>query len=61
MQSDRTSLTVREFREAVYALSADPGTRNISRYLAASRALDDLRVDRRRRDVVEAAPAATTS
>jgi hypothetical protein len=37
------------FREAVRALSANPGATNIDRYLAASRALDDGRASRRRR------------
>lgn len=45
---------LREFREAVRALSADPGTRNIDRYLAASRALDGAQTGRRPREVAGA-------
>lgn len=43
--------TVLEFREAVLALSDDPSTRNVNRYLAASRALVEREqdVDRRPR------------
>jgi len=44
-----TARRLREFREAVHALSDDPTTRNVKRYLAASRALDGIRVGRRRR------------
>jgi hypothetical protein len=44
-----TTRKLLEFRKAVRALSADPGARNIDRYLAASRALDDVPASRRRR------------
>lgn len=47
---------LREFREAVRALSADPDPSKIDRYLAASRALDQAQPNRRRRDAVSATP-----
>jgi hypothetical protein len=37
-----TAPTLREFREAVHALFADP-MRNVDRYLAASRAIENAR------------------
>jgi hypothetical protein len=43
-----TAPTLREFQDAVHALFADPA-RNVERYLAASRAIENART--------EAAPA----
>jgi hypothetical protein len=37
-----TAPTLREFQEALHALFADP-TRNVDRYLAASRAIENAR------------------
>jgi hypothetical protein len=37
-----TAPTLREFQEAVHALFADPA-RNVDRYLAASRAIENAR------------------
>jgi uncharacterized protein (DUF2336 family) len=37
-----TAPTLREFQDAIHALFADP-TRNVDRYLAASRAIEDAR------------------
>jgi hypothetical protein len=44
-----THHTLRELREAVRALSDNPGPETVDRYLAASRALDPAHVARRRR------------
>jgi hypothetical protein len=46
---------VREFVDAVHALSADPGPANLQRYLAVSRELDESR--RPREGAAQAAPA----
>jgi hypothetical protein len=51
-----TAGKLREFREAVYALSAHPGTGNIDRYLTASRALDHDQAARRPQGAVGATP-----
>jgi hypothetical protein len=43
MQSDPAQRQAfREFAEAVHAFSDDPGPFNLARYLAASRALEEL-------------------
>jgi hypothetical protein len=46
---------VREFVDAVHALSEDPGPANLQRYLAVSRELDESRRPRESR--AQAAPA----
>jgi hypothetical protein len=46
-----TARSLREFWEAVRALSDDPSKRNVSSYLTASRALEPAPAVRRRRRV----------
>jgi hypothetical protein len=45
-ENRRSSIAIREMVDAVVALSEDPRPANVARYLAASRALEDSRLER---------------